>query len=188
MNCASRIVFSRRTLALIALTGSLAVGGPTCAGDADARVATATQSASSCEEDRTAEGPPTISRPFDPKGTSDGRSAYVAARTNALQYCATQRCTRAEQTIERTAHAYALAPMKRGKLIVGVRCEPPAEASAKPAATAPGEVEYKLQQPAEIDAALAKAIAHCAPAKARAELADLQEKDGTFLAIFNCGS
>jgi hypothetical protein len=169
-----------RRVSLIALLATLAIAAP-----AHAQQTAATDaSALACAEDKTETGAPTISQRFNPKEMNDDGSAFALARVRALRYCAAQPCTTADRSLPRTAHAFGVAAMKRGQLIVGFRCIPQGET---PAANPP-QVTLPLAQPADLDATLAQARAQCAPATSWPELLDLQQKDSGFLAVFRCGS
>jgi hypothetical protein len=135
-----------------------------------------------CSEDRNAASPPTYSVRFDPKDNDADGSAFSRARARALRYCAQQACTVDGRSENRVPSVYGVGSVVRGRLIVGFNCVPPIGGGDRPA-----PASYPLEQPSEIDAALAKAREHCAPAHAKAELTDLLMQDGKLIAVFSCG-
>jgi hypothetical protein len=138
--------------------------------------------APACSEDRNADSPPTYSVRFDPKDNDADGSAFSRARARAMRYCAQQACTVDGRSENRVPSVYGVGSVVRGRLIVGFNCVPPTGADDRPA-----PASYPLAQPSEIDAALAKAREHCAPAHAKAELTDLLMQDGKLVAVFSCG-
>jgi hypothetical protein len=148
-----------------------------------ARAAEASGStAAACSEDSNTNSPPTYSVRFDPKDNDGDGSAFARARARATHYCAQQACTIDGRSENRVPSVYGIGSVVRGRLIVGFNCVPPAGGGERPA-----PASYPLAQPSEIDAALAKAREHCAPAHAKAELTDLLVQEGKLVAVFSCG-
>ena len=114
-----------------------------------------------CDEDRTGSEPPTISSRFDLKAASEGGTSFSDARGRALSYCEGLPCTVEGRSVARTASIYAVALLHR-RYIAGFRCVPVDGGSAGSLVSAP--VAYKLSDPSELDAALAKANEHCGAA------------------------
>jgi hypothetical protein len=138
-----------------------------------------------CEEDRARSEPPTISSRFDLKEADEGGASFSEARARALSYCAGLACTVEGRSVARTASIYGVALLHR-RYIAGFRCVPMEGGAAGSPVSAP--VAYKLNDPSELDAALAKANAHCGMTHTKAELSDLQQKDGSLIATFACSS
>jgi hypothetical protein len=139
-----------------------------------------------CNEDGATGETPTISSRFDLAAASEGGASFVDARARASRYCAGLACTIEGRSVARVASIYAVGVLHR-RYIAGFRCVPPNNASLAQQ-SAPAAVSYTLGEPGEIDAALAKANAHCAAVHAKAELSDLRKKDGALVAVFACAS
>ena len=180
------VAAARGTIVLsLAVLGFPAIPATPAAEQADGTV-TATAAAAgarTCEEDRSTGEPPTYTVRFDPKDSGPDGSAFARAKSRALRYCEQRPCTVDGHTEPRKPSVYGIGSILRGRLIVGFNCV----LGDGSAATPPADVSYPLDRPSDIDWAAAKAREHCAPARAKPELADLLMKDGKLVAVFSCG-